>query len=204
LDHLTDPELQKSKIQSIKRQTLLLTHFIEEILTSSRLENAAIAPRDPNNLNQIVHRVTEYLCSEAEKKSLTIEKSLQPGLPSILGEEVELVRMLSNLLHNAIRYTPEHGTITLKTYTDTDRVVLEVADTGIGIGESDLPRIYEHFFRVDTARSMDQSGTGLGLSIAKRIVELHNGTIEVASVVGQGTTFQVSFPVYKQNVTSSS
>jgi PAS domain S-box-containing protein len=206
LDHLTDPEMQKSKIESIKHQTLLLTHFIEEILTSSRLENAAIAPRDPNNLNQIVHRVTEYLCSEAEKKNLTIEKSLQPGLPSILGEEVELLRLLSNLLHNAIRYTPEHGTITLKTYTDTDtdKVVLEVSDTGIGIGESDLSRIFEHFFRVDSARSMDQSGTGLGLSIAKRIVEIHNGTIEVDSIVGQGTTFQVSFPIYQQNEASSS
>lgn len=199
LDHLTDPEMQKDKIKSIKRQTVLLTHFIEEILTSSRLENAASVPQDLINLNQVVLRVTEYLCTEAEKKGLTIEKSLQPNLPNILGEEVELVRMLNNLVHNAIRYTPEHGLIALRSYADADKVVLEISDTGIGISESDLPRIFEHFFRVDTARSMDQSGTGLGLSIAKRIVEIHNGTIEVESVVEKGTTFRVSFPIFQPN-----
>ena len=199
LDHLTDPEMQKDKIKSIKRQTVLLTHFIEEILTSSRLENAASVPRDLVNLNQVVLRVTEYLCTEAEKKGLSIEKNLQPDLPNILGEEIEVVRMLNNLVHNAIRYTREHGVITLRSYTNSDKVVMEISDTGIGISESDLPRIFEHFFRVDTARSMDQSGTGLGLSIAKRIVEIHNGTIEVESAVEQGTTFRVSFPVFQQS-----
>jgi two-component system phosphate regulon sensor histidine kinase PhoR len=197
LERLTDPAAQKDKLETIKQQTALLTHFMEEILTSARLESSFIPRRDRVNLSHLLVGVEANLCPEAALKNLTVLKLMQDNVPDVPGDQVELERLLINLVHNAIRYTPPGGSITLKTFALTSHVVVEIADTGIGISQDDLPHIFEHFFRADTARSMEKAGTGLGLAIAKRIVEVHEGTIEVESTPGQGTTFRVSLPVFQ-------
>jgi signal transduction histidine kinase len=130
-------------------------------------------------------------------KNLTVFKHVQDDVPDVPGDQVELERLLTNLVHNAIRYTPPGGSVTLKTFALKSQVVVEIADTGIGISKDDLPHIFEHFFRADTARSMEKAGTGLGLAIAKRIVEVHDGTLEVESTLGEGTTFRLALPVFE-------
>jgi two-component system phosphate regulon sensor histidine kinase PhoR len=103
-------------------------------------------------------------------------------------------QILDNLVDNALKYTPEGGTIRVGWHAENGQVVLEVADTGIGIPERDLPRIFERFYRVDKARSRELGGTGLGLSIVKHLVQAMHGTISAASKPDQGTTFHVRLP----------
>jgi signal transduction histidine kinase len=103
--------------------------------------------------------------------------------------------MVTNLIENAINYTPKHGSINVQTRQQGSNVVLEVMDTGIGIAEADLPHIFERFYRSDQARTAVNTGSGLGLAIVKRVVEMHGGDIEVESRPGEGTIFRIFLPV---------
>jgi len=103
-------------------------------------------------------------------------------------------RLVTNLLENAVTYTPKGGSGVVRTYQNAADVCLEVTDTGIGIAAEDIPRIFENFFRTEEARQQSARGTGLGLPIVKRIVDLHGGQIQVESQPGQGSTFRVAFP----------
>jgi two-component system phosphate regulon sensor histidine kinase PhoR len=115
-------------------------------------------------------------------------------LPPILGDEERLGQVFSNLLDNAVKYTPENGTITISATAGEKFVEAGVADTGIGIPPQDLSRIFERFYRVDKARSRELGGTGLGLAIVKHLVEGHGGTVSVESPPGKGATFFVKLP----------
>ncbi len=106
-----------------------------------------------------------------------------------------LQQIVLNLMTNAIAYTPEEGEITIRTEADDKQITIQVADTGIGIPEKDLARIFERFYRVDKARSRDSGGTGLGLAIVKHLVENLHGQIKVESVEGRGSTFTVILPL---------
>lgn len=125
-------------------------------------------------------------------KHLKLTTDLAPDMPMINGDFDQLRRMFISLLSNAVRYTPDTGAITLTTHPHDSGITITVRDTGIGIAESELPRIWELFYRVDQARTT--SGFGLGLPVAKRIVELHSGSIDVRSTLGEGSTFIVQLP----------
>ena len=114
----------------------------------------------------------------------------------VLGDADRLKQLLINLVDNAIKYTPEGGEVQLSLSKSNGWACVEIADTGIGIPEEDLPYIFDRFYRVDKARSRPQGGSGLGLSIAKWIAQAHGGDIEVTSQVGKGTTFTVLLPVH--------
>ena len=118
------------------------------------------------------------------------------GPPELVlwADEEAVEQILDNLLDNAVKYTPEGGRVTVGWREDGGQICMEVTDTGIGIPEADLPRIFERFYRVDQARSRELGGTGLGLSIVKHLVQAMNGTIRATSRVGQGTTFSVRVP----------
>jgi two-component system phosphate regulon sensor histidine kinase PhoR len=109
-------------------------------------------------------------------------------------DEDALDQVLENLIDNALKYTPAGGRIGVRCWSENGQVHLEVTDSGIGIPEHDLPRIFERFYRVDKARSRELGGTGLGLSIVKHLIQAMQGTIQAASRVGQGTTFHVQLP----------
>jgi signal transduction histidine kinase len=113
----------------------------------------------------------------------------------IVGDRLRLRQLFLNLIDNAIKYTPEGGKVTLALAREDGSVVFRVTDTGIGIPDADLPRIFDRFYRVDKARSREMGGTGLGLSIAKWIAELHRGTITVESEVLKGSVFTVRLPL---------
>jgi signal transduction histidine kinase len=106
-----------------------------------------------------------------------------------------MAQVLGNLLDNAVKYTPEGGSIRISAWQEGDSVCLSVADTGVGIPEEDLPHVFERFYRADKARSRRLGGTGLGLAIVREIVAAHGGRVSVTSSVGQGSTFTVEMPV---------
>jgi two-component system, OmpR family, phosphate regulon sensor histidine kinase PhoR len=124
-------------------------------------------------------------------------------LPDIAGDRRRLAEVLQNLLDNAIQYTLPGGQITLSAAREGREVVFTVSDTGIGIPKADQPRIFEHFYRVDVARSREVGGTGLGLAIAKHLVEVHGGRLWVDSEIGQGSQFHFSVPEYDEGSTLS-
>src|SRR5690606_27909747 len=111
---------------------------------------------------------------------------IDPQLPTIPGNADYLERAVTNLLENAIKYTPLNGTITVSAAAGASHVNVEVADNGIGIEAGELPRIFERFYRVDSSRSREMGGTGLGLSIVKHIAQVHSGSVEVSSTPGCG------------------
>jgi two-component system, OmpR family, phosphate regulon sensor histidine kinase PhoR len=133
--------------------------------------------------------------TQAKKQSLLLEPpSNGPKLQAWADEEA-LAEILDNLVDNAVKYTPEGGTIHLRWWSEGDQCIIEVKDTGIGIPEHDLPRVFERFYRVDKARSREVGGTGLGLSIVKHLVQAMQGTIRATSELGRGSTFTIRLPM---------
>jgi len=129
------------------------------------------------------------------EKRLEIVLDLAPDLPMIRADEGRLQEVLYNLLDNAVKYAREEGEVRLRAEQVGDEVALSVSDSGVGIGENDLPRIFERFYRVDKARSPEGiRGTGLGLAIVKHIAQLHGGRVKAESQLGRGTTVRVLLP----------
>ncbi len=196
LERYTDPQKQKIQLEKIKRQAWVLERFIEDILTSSRLENINEIERFPLQINTLVTQLETQIHSGVSAKNLILTVHQQPELPLVLADDANLYRVLTNLTQNAITYTPSGGSITIRTFADAGQVIFEIADTGIGIAETDKPRIFDHFYRADKARTADTAGTGLGLAIAHRIVKMHEGVIQVESELGKGSIFRVLIPAF--------
>lgn len=195
MERLNDPVRQEAKLQVIKEQTQRLEKLIQDVITMSRLENGMMPVFQPVDFNTIILDVEAKLRPTVERKHLNIHLNLDPYLPLLNADENELWRLIANLYENALHYTPEHGTITMTTYLADHKVVVDIQDTGIGIGKDDMPHIFDRFYRADPARSLERGGTGLGLAIVKRIVELHHGEIVVQSDEGKGSLFRVYLPI---------
>ena len=129
----------------------------------------------------------------ADQKQIELKCDLQTV--HVIGDAERLCQVVANLVNNAITYNHEGGQVRLHLAAEEHNAGLSVSDTGIGIEESDLPRIFERFYRVDMARTGNSGGIGLGLAICREIVHNHGGIIDVASVVGEGTTFTVRLPM---------
>jgi two-component system phosphate regulon sensor histidine kinase PhoR len=141
----------------------------------------------------VIEEVVELLEEAARAKNVTIE--IVAGADDwIMGDHDRLVQVFLNLIDNAIKYTPSDGEIRVEWKPRKEFLSISVADSGIGIPESDLPRLAERFYRVDKARSREAGGTGLGLSIVRHIVLAHEGTLEFSSRVGVGTKVMISLP----------
>jgi signal transduction histidine kinase len=130
----------------------------------------------------------------AETRHIDVATQIQPSI-TITGDRVRLHQALLNVIENAVKYTPDGGSVRIEVASDDTHVRVVVADTGVGIPADQLPHIYDRFFRVDKARSKSIHGTGLGLSIVKWIVDAHDGTIETRSTEGRGTTVEIAFPL---------
>ncbi|MBZ0284799.1 MAG: PAS domain-containing sensor histidine kinase [Anaerolineae bacterium] len=194
LQKLDDPVRQKAKIQNIQDQTLLLEKLIQSVLTMSRLDQGYELSFSALDLNQVMTELERSLRPAAERKTQTLMLELQSDLPPVRASESELYRVIVNLIENALNYTPESGTITLRTYQLDSTAVVEVQDTGMGIAPDILPHIFDRFYRAEKARFAAR-GTGLGLAIVKRIMELHSGKAEVESTLGIGSTFRIVLPL---------
>jgi two-component system phosphate regulon sensor histidine kinase PhoR len=149
----------------------------------------------PVDLSEVVRQVSERLRAQAERGGLSLKVDTPPDLPEALADEEGVEKILVNLLHNAIKFTPPNGNITISTKVAGDNILVSVADTGAGIPTDDLPRIFERFYKADKARA--GGGTGLGLAIAKHIVEAHGGKLWAESIEGKGSTFTFTLPLAK-------
>jgi signal transduction histidine kinase len=131
---------------------------------------------------------------KADEKNLILEVDYSQDLPLVQADAACLRQILQNLLDNAVRHTPRGGRISIKAARLGSEIVISVADTGAGIPKTEQERIFERFYRADSARSREEGGTGLGLSIAKHMAEAHGGRIQLQSEVGNGSTFLVFLP----------
>jgi len=193
---LDDKANRKRFVEIIREHARRLARLTDDLLKLSRIEAGRLDLESrPVSVAGLVNGCVETARLNAESRGLRIAVELPEGLPPVRGDAVQLDEVLQNLIDNALQYTPSGGRIDVTAYSNGHEVIFTVADTGIGIPESDLERIFERFYRVDAARSREAGGTGLGLSIARHIVDAHGGRIWVESAVGQGSRFRFSIDV---------
>jgi signal transduction histidine kinase len=195
LERIDDPERRKEKIGNIRREMTLLQQYIEDLLLLTRLDRVPDQSFSALDLNPILIEIHSHVIATAEAKGVALTTQLGAQLPTILGDKRDIYRALTNLIENAVHYTHSGGSVTVTTRSDDVDVIIEVADTGIGIDPAEIAPIFERFYRSIHAQQMRSGGTGLGLAIVKRIVEVHAGTVEVESTPGVGSTFRVRLPL---------
>jgi PAS domain S-box-containing protein len=187
------PEKYTGLLASLRAQSSYIGELVEGMLTMARLDSNTEFVFAHLDLYDLLSEVETRLGSQADEKQITLTLALDDDLSSIQGDGKRLHQALTNIVKNAIQYTPAGGSVALHVYPSDDHAVIEVTDTGTGIGEDDLASIFDRFYRVDKART--ERSVGLGLSIAKKIVEAHGGRIEVKSALGEGSTFRILLPV---------
>jgi signal transduction histidine kinase len=190
----SDPAKAASLVKRLNDESERLARLVNELLDLRRLEVAGPLERIPVDVAELVRLVVADVLPRAEARGVSIEVDVPDSAP-VAGVRADLEAVVKNLVSNAVKYNRERGSVTVTLRTAGAARVLTVADTGIGIRQQDLPRIFERFYRVDTARSRATGGTGLGLSIVRHAVERHGGTVKVESTLGEGTTFTVTLPI---------
>ncbi len=191
------PSRVRERVSTIDVETGHLVQMVNELLDLSRIEQASTQLHlDDVAVGPLLAAAVARLATFAERQGVDIGLSLpDAALPPVRGDPERLGQLLLNLLHNAVKFSPNGGTVTVGGSPDGEEVVMTVADQGVGIPRADQPRIFERFFKVDRARERGQGGTGLGLAIARHIAEAHRGRIWFESEEGRGTTFFVALPV---------
>ena len=172
-----------------------LSQSITELFELAMLESqGAELHFEPFSLTELVQDVAQKFGLEAERHGLILETEIPAGAPFVSGDIALIERVLENLIENAIKYTPEGGRIRISLVPGPGRIAARVSDTGIGIPEHEIPRIFERFYRVEKSRGEGPEGTGLGLAIAHRILDLHGSLITVESKLGDGASFSFNLP----------
>jgi two-component system, OmpR family, phosphate regulon sensor histidine kinase PhoR len=188
-----DPDAGREFAVRIGREAERLDTLVRDLLDLSRVERGTLDV-EPVDLVGLAKEVVGGFADRAEERRIKLRTELRPNV-AMRGDRAQLGLLLSNLIDNAVRYTPSRGTVRVRLDGGESRAVLQVADTGEGIPASELPRIFERFYRVDKARARQTGGTGLGLAIVRHVAESHGGTVTVDSELGRGTTFTVILPV---------
>jgi two-component system phosphate regulon sensor histidine kinase PhoR len=186
-----DPEISHKFLTKAAKNVERMTGLIEDLDAISRIESGILGLRIQEfDAIELARDTIESLEPKAKRAEITL--SLHPDTPRslvVLGDSTTIGQVLTNLVVNSITYGRPHGSTTLRIIARDEYAVFEVSDTGIGISEEDLPRIFERFYRVDKSRSRQAGGSGLGLAIVKHLIEAHGQHIHVKSTVGEGTSF---------------
>ena len=191
---LDDKENNRNFLNIIHKHAERLDSLVNDLLSLSHLESKEIILKKTSfNLRQQVEGVISGFRSQLKKKDIEIKNELPVGI-SVIADKARLEQVVTNLIDNAIKFNKEKGSVRIFSEEINGKVKIIVEDSGIGIPEKDIPRIFERFYRVDKARSRELGGTGLGLSIVKHIVELHGGNIGVESTEGFGSKFWFTLP----------
>ncbi|HSK51907.1 MAG TPA: ATP-binding protein [Clostridia bacterium] len=191
------PPKMRDRIAKIEVETGHLVQMVNELMDLSRIESGGgLGLVEELDLGQLARTSTERLRLFADRQGVTLRVDVEPGLPAVRGDETRLGQVFVNLLHNAVKFSPNGGEV-LVTVQDGEReVVAAVQDHGIGIPRAAQPRIFERFYKVDRARVRGgPGGTGLGLAIARHVVEQHGGRIWLESTEGVGSTFAFALPL---------
>ena len=189
------PPRMKERIAKVEVETGHLVQMVSELLDLARIEGGTqLRLADDVDLGRLAASSVERLRLFAERQGVELTVTADPAAPRVRGDEDRLGQVFVNLVHNAVKFSPDGGDVSVQVRPDGGEVVVSVIDHGIGIPKRDQPRIFERFYKVDRAR-VRGGGTGLGLSIARHVVERHGGRIWLESEEGRGSTFSFAIPV---------
>ena len=192
---IEDAEVRSKFLGVIDDQSKQLNALIEDILTLSKVESGELVlKKEPVSFEEMLMKVQELFNRPLRKKQIKLDVQVTPKGLRVYADKKLIEEALTNLMDNAVKYNRESGEIFVKAFAENGQVTIELGDTGIGIPEADLGRIFERFYRVDKSRARETGGTGLGLSIVKHIVERHGGRIEAKSQLQKGSVFTVTLP----------
>ena len=192
---IDDIEMQKEFYNTINEQTDRLTNLIRNLLNISKMEMGSLTlTKGLVKTDWLVEDCISTIEGSARDKNITIVKDLPDMFPSMMADKELLKVAVNNILSNAVKYTPEGGDVTFAISEQDKMVIINISDTGYGISEEDLPKIFEKFYRSENPQIINQAGSGLGLATAVEIIQLHDGEVDVQSDIGQGTQFTIRIP----------
>jgi signal transduction histidine kinase len=188
-------ELQRDFLTTVKESTTNLQRLIDDLLEFSRMEAGRVKLEPEEiSLHDITDGIIERLSPLAVEGQLNLVNEIPSDLGTIEADPMRIEQVLTNLVSNAIKFTPENGSVTVSSQDLDDQVQVSVRDTGIGIPKEEQPHIFQRFYQVDGSATRSYRGAGLGLTICKFIIEYHRGSIWVDSEIGQGSTFSFLLP----------
>lgn len=191
---MEDQAVARDFLDKIDGEVDGMTEMVSELIELSRIETGKVKLKlEPVNVSQLVEEGVGHLSHQAERQKVSLSTEVTPDLPDPQADKGRVRQVLVNIVHNAIKFTPPGGKISVSARRLDDSILFEVTDTGIGISKEDLPHIFERFFKADRSRS--SGGTGLGLAIARHTVYAHGGSIRAQSEEGKGSTFSFSVPL---------
>jgi two-component system phosphate regulon sensor histidine kinase PhoR len=204
---LDDPGVAHEFVSKIGLEVAHMGQMVAELIELSTIESGRLPMRmEPTAVTELV-AAAERLRPLADERNLQLRYEVDPSTPHVYGDGTRLGQVVRNLVHNAIKFTPEGGSITVSARRaaegDADMVEIQVTDTGCGIAPDDLRRVFERFYKADRSRRREGEGSGLGLAIARHTVEAHGGRIAVRSTPGRGATFVVLLPSFRGAATTS-
>ncbi len=187
-----DTERRQHSYERITTEIHRVVHLLDAMLEITRLDQRMPLKYQPLSINQILRDILNQMREQVDSREQRILLSLEDNLPQIRGAPIELHRSLLELVRNAAMFTPKGGKIQLRSRAMMESILVEISDNGIGIAPEHHEKVFHEFYRIDPART--NRGLGLGLSIARRVVEMHNGYIQLDSRLDEGTTFRVILP----------
>lgn len=194
-----EPVIMKEFLEIIQKESDRLHLLIDDLLELSAMEREGFTLKHAAvNVKEVIDDAVRIVSGNLERKKMDAVVVISEDVV-IEADADRLIQVMVNLLSNAINYSKEETKITITVTKTLSDIIIEVKDEGIGIEPSELPRLFERFYRVDRARSRDSGGTGLGLAIVKHLVEIHGGTVDVESTIGVGTTFRLRLPFKHKN-----
>jgi signal transduction histidine kinase len=187
---------QKDLLNKSKEKIKSMITLMNDLLDVCRIEEGRIIQQmESLNLSEVLQRSVDLMRPQAEDKDINLQTAAEDSLPPINGNRSGIEALFVNLISNAIKYTPSGGKVRVEMAKEGKNIQIKVSDTGIGMENADIARIFDKFYRVRSDRTKDIAGTGLGLSIVKGVVDAHRGSVSIESRVGKGTTFAVSLPI---------
>jgi signal transduction histidine kinase len=189
------PEEAHKRLEKINKHSDELVQFVNELLDIARIESGRMTLKiAPFNLKNMIDEVGDMLTVQMTQKQIVFSAALPDNMPEVMADYSQIKRVFINLINNAFKYTPVGGKITIRVHASDTTIQIDVVDTGCGIPEDALGKLFTEFYRVDIAINQEVKGTGLGLAMVKHIVEAHKGKVSVKSKVGFGTTFSFTLP----------
>ena len=202
LDHTADtPEARQQAAQIIYNEAARMHRMALDLLDLAKLETGiADLKMSPVNVSILLWNISEKFVLQAQKASIYMQVVTPQNLPPVMGDGDRLAQVLTNLVDNALKFTPPQGEVTLAAENAGDEIRISIRDSGIGIPKEALPRLFDRFYQVDASRAGGEGhGAGLGLAIVREIIEAHDGKISVRSEVGHGTTFMIHLPLAQKS-----
>jgi two-component system phosphate regulon sensor histidine kinase PhoR len=195
LAEMIDVEQQKQFLNTINSEATRLARFVDDLLSVSSMELGSLSlNKQVTDLTRMLNEVVSKVRPQIEEKKQTFEVVFPEKMPEPEFDKDKIAALLVNLLGNAVKYTPPGGRVTFRVNVTDHQIELNIEDTGVGISEEELPKVFDKFFRSQDPRVQEQTGTGIGLALAQEVVRLHGGQITVESEINKGSTFTVLLP----------